>query len=174
MTITVEIDAKQLMQIIATASASLQDFAAPLGVSGQFLKLSTNDRYLMEIDPLGKKWQANSPSTINAYMRKHAGRISMLKQHARESGVSRSAFKSVGVKKILRDSGEMQDNMTYTINRNVMVFGTSPKTAAYAADQQYGSTKRKIPARPFLGITRDDKKYIQDVFTQYIQKALTK
>ena len=127
--------------------AALRDFTWVYSRIGEDLSVTTQQRYVNEVDPTGRKWLPNSPATIRAYRSKHG-------------------YKS-GVKKILRDSGDLQDLMSWRIADKSLLFGPHSKTWGYAALMQLGT--RRSPARPYLGITPQDIQFIESTTAEYIR-----
>lgn len=116
---------------------------------GEHLTATTKQRFDDSVDPDGNKWVTNAQSTITATLRKK-----------RESN-----------KKPLIDSGQLRDSIRYQVfNEGVVIgtnrdFGNEGKQVS-AAVHQFGSKNGNITARPFLGISSDDKRHIlTDVMT---------
>lgn len=49
---------------------------------------------------------------------------------------------------------------------------TGPATQKYAATHQFGDDKRKIPARPYLGLSEIDEQEIVDIIGDHISNVL--
>lgn len=116
---------------------------------GEHLTATTKQRFDDSVDPDGNKWASNAQSTITATLRKK-----------RESN-----------KKPLIDSTQLRDSIRYQVfNEGVVVgtnrdFGINGKQVSSAV-HQFGSKNGNIPARPFLGISHQDKRHIlTDVMT---------
>lgn len=105
---------------------------------GEELKKNTQDRFEKEIDPAGKKWKP-----LDA---KYAKRKAKKATH----------------NKILQFGGYLHDELHTVATDKGMQFGSNRK---YAAIQQFGGKVGKvgkIPARPFIGISDEDRQAIRD------------
>ena len=127
---------------------------------GQYLVESTQERFTKEEDPEGKKWAALKQSTKDS------------KKHA----------------KILTESSGLRDSVIYAVRNNGLRVGTNKE---YGATHQFGRDKMpghkravptafgkklkfpvwaevkgydpKIPARPFLGFSTEDRQIIMEI-----------
>ena len=67
--------------------------------------------------------------------------------------------------KILVLSGRLKDSFTYAVSQQRIAFMT---TVPYAATHQFGSAKKNIPARPFLGFSKSNLKEIEKVIDEKV------
>ncbi len=81
--------------------------------------------------------------------------------------------------KILRKDGALEDNWEIATTKEVKVFNNSKANKlGYGIVHQFGSSKKKIPARPFLPVNEDgelDKKLEKEVlkiFEDFLQEAI--
>lgn len=172
-TITSSPGAQQTIRALAKLSSKVQDLRKPFNVIGKSLILTHYERFQREVSPSGVKWAFNADSTILNYARKHGGFTKNKK--GRGAKINKKGIRRIAIKKILRDSGTLQDTFVYQSSPQMLRFGTSSVTSDYAAVHQFGSAKKNIPARPFLGLTVDDQSMIRNELKQYIlsQWALT-
>ena len=169
MAISIAADVSQAIRALSAIAGALNDFSIPLDKVYYALKTSTAARYVAELDPSGNKWAPNAESTILRYMEKRASfgrKLLGAGIRSREFRVSKKDLLAYSGKKILRDSGALQDTMTYEITSKTLIFGANPSTSKYAARMQLGSGR--IPARPYIGVTPPDITAIQDIFGAYI------
>ena len=152
---------------------ALASYQTPLQDVGQHLQLTTYMRFQNEVSPTGGKWAPDKEATLLAYMRKRTGgkHLSTKKTATGGRTVTAKGMVALGGKKILRNTGTLQDLMAYKITGNTLIFGPSVQTKNYAAAMQYGVPQKNIPARPYLGITPGDKVYINKVFSNYLVNA---
>ena len=68
--------------------------------------------------------------------------------------------------KILQDTGELKKSIQYEADNNSVTIGSK---LIYARTHQFG--RGKIPARPFLGVTPDDKKHIAQMIKIYLRRG---
>lgn len=59
------------------------------------------------------------------------------------------------------------DQFSYQISGRTLRIGTAAK---YGATQHFGSTKRGIPARPFIGFSAQDQIDIGDILMEHIER----
>lgn len=118
-----------------------------------YLDLYTRMRFDSAKAPDGSPWADNSPVTI-------------ARKGRNEPLVGRS--------------GDLRDTLRGDINGNTLVFGSD---RPYAAVQQFGASKGQfgktrrggsipwgdIPARPFLGLSKDDEDNITDIINEYLE-----
>jgi phage virion morphogenesis protein len=133
---------RRLISLTGDASPALLNI-------GEILVPSTRRRFETKTGPDGEPWERNSEVTI-----------------ARK-----------GRDNPLFDHGDLRRENAYEVigNDTLEVYNTLP----YAAMQHFGGTKAEfpwlwgdIPARPFLGISDDDKDAILDEIQAHIEAAL--
>lgn len=112
---------------------------------GAYIQRQTiKERFDKEQTPEGEKWKPLKPSTIKARNKRHK--------------TSRM--------KILQDTGELRRSIKYEADNEKVKVGSN---LIYARTHQFG--RDKIPARPFLGVTKQERQHIVKMLTQYIKKA---
>ncbi|MNZ38299.1 Phage virion morphogenesis family protein [compost metagenome] len=127
----------------------------PLNDIGEYLHLSTDDRFRAQVGPDGTPWAPLSPVTL-----------------ARKKG-----------NRILRESGTLQDTLRHQVSGNELSFGTDrPYGAAmqFGMRKGYaGKTRRgasipwgDIPARPYLGLSAEDDAEILAIIEDYLLQPL--
>jgi phage virion morphogenesis protein len=116
---------------------------------GEVLAESTKNRFGTLTGPDGKRWKDNSPVTIE-----RKGRNQPLTQH-----------------------GTLAEQiLAQLIEPDTLMVGSPME---YAAMQQFGGTEEEfphlwgdIPARPFIGISDDDRDEVVDLIQDYIESSL--
>lgn len=103
---------------------------------GEQLLTQTQKRIDAEKDPQGNAW-----TPLN------------------EKYAKRKAKKVGADKGILNFSGNLRNLLRYQADDYGLKFGSDRK---YANAQQFGNSKQNLPARPFLGLSDDDKKVIAE------------
>ena len=68
--------------------------------------------------------------------------------------------------KILQDTGELKKSIQYEADNSSVTVGSK---LIYARAHQFG--RGKIPARPFLGVTEDDKKHIAQMIKIFLKRG---
>lgn len=133
------------------------DLSLALEDIGEYLLRSTRQRAAQEIDAEGNPWVALSPR----YLRR--------KQKRRP-----------GVPKLKHDNHMLGSRLTRQIVGNTLLVGTGAK---YGAIHQFGGTTRHrkkngdaydvhIPARPFLGVSREDEGEILQLAREHLERVL--
>ena len=72
------------------------------------------------------------------------------------------------------DTGRLRNSITYRVAGEVLYVGTNVE---YAGIHQFGARAGRrrnvvIPARPFLGISRDDREKIEHIIQDFIRGEL--
>lgn len=133
---------------INSAIKQYTDLTPHMRAIGDYLESVTDERFDNQRSPNGKRWAALSP----AYARRKA------KDPRRKKGAG-----------ILVLTGQMRKDIKRKATKNSVEVGVkdsaSAQTKAKASAHQYGAPKRNIPARPFLGITNEDKKEILGILS---------
>ena len=113
---------------------------------GEYLNLSTHERFNRQVDPDGNRWAETSDVT--------------------------KARKTRNKDKILIESGDLMSTLRYQVLDDALEFGTD---RVYGAMMQFGGKKSQypnlwgdIPARPFLGLSIDDKAEILEILGDYL------
>lgn len=151
----------ELRRAIAGIASFARDPAPALEKVGEALTLSTTERQRAGRAPDGSAWPALNP----AYQAEKSGR------------------------ETLRESGQLMGSLSRQVRGRQLRFGTN---VIYAAIHQFGGTIRAkgggrlafflggslrrpaevtIPARPFLGISAEDREEIVAIFTDFAQRA---
>lgn len=116
---------------------------------GSMLLASTEQRFEDETGPDGKAWEPHSPATV---LQRGAGAP------------------------ILRDQGHLYQSLTYHASRLQAEVGTN---RAYARIHQLGGEAGRgrqvtIPARPYLGISDEDRTEIGAILNDHLERAVAR
>jgi phage virion morphogenesis protein len=142
------------------------------------LHSSTIDRFVTLRGPDGTPWKPNTQATIEAFARKTL----LAKGDWRKDGrLSKRGSAKLAAKKPLTGEGRLSAPANFHIEygQDYALVGTKIK---YAAVQQFGAkagafgaTRRgakipwgDIPARPFMGISDDDRSAILDIIRKHL------
>lgn len=74
-----------------------------------------------------------------------------------------------GGRSLLQSEGGLLDSIQYLVTGGDVEVGSN---LIYAATQQYGDTARSIPARPFLGISDENKGEIDELLQDHYRDLL--
>ena len=132
---------KQRLNAQANSLLNLQPFWQLVGMYVQ--KQTIKERFDKEQAPDGAKWKSLSAARIKQRMRRHR----------------------TGQMKILQDVGELRRSVQYEATQTYVRIGSN---LIYARTHQFG--RGKIPARPFLGITPNERRHINDMFRAYLKR----
>lgn len=177
--IAVEIEKDEITQALSRLSESLEIKRTILEQIGEYMIDSTKRRFGTSTAPDGERWAPNTDVTILQYMGKFGGSFT------KKGKISKRGAERARDKKPL--FGETR-GLSLTIGKALVGNDTlligSPKL--YAAAQQFGmkrgyaGTNRRgrpipwgdIPARPFLGVSHEDKAVILDIISTNLLKHL--
>ncbi|WP_310601196.1 phage virion morphogenesis protein [Desulfobulbus sp.] len=172
--IAVRIDDREVMAALDRLRAHADRMAPVFKIIGETLLQSTRQRFRDQEDPEGRPWQALKPSTV-------AGKAA--RGHS---------------SKILRARGHLADTIRYQADNNGVRIGTN---RIYGAIHQLGGTTSPhvirprtkkalawpgarhparsvnhpgsdIPARPYLGISRQDRDRILEIVADHLGTGL--
>jgi phage virion morphogenesis protein len=153
--ITIEIDDAQVRAVLDRLARRAANPRPALLEIGEELTESTLKRFASSTAPDGARWAPNAPSTL-----------------ARWRGKG-------GKQPLIGEGKALSTRINYNVSGNTLTVG-SPMI--YAAAQQFGakrgafgSNKRgspipwgDIPARPFLGLSADDRKIIERIIRDHL------
>ncbi|WP_033426805.1 phage virion morphogenesis protein [Psychrobacter lutiphocae] len=135
---------------------------------GEHLVNSTHDNFESSTAPDGSKWEANSPVTFARMLGKS--------DTGKSGRINKRGVNKVANKRPLIMSHTLMQSIHYQETSTNVTVGTN---MVYGAMMHYGGSKAKfphlwgdIPARPYLGIGRDDGSVIKDMIGDYLLDAL--
>ena len=132
---------KQRLNHQANNLLNLQPLWQSVGMYVQ--KRTIKERFDKEQAPDGSKWQPLSQARIKQRLKRHKS----------------------GNMKILQDTGELRRSVQYEAGQTYVRIGSN---LIYARTHQFG--RGKIPARPFLGATPNERQHINDMFRAYLKR----
>lgn len=139
---------------------------------GEYLLISTRERFDREQAPDGTPWEPLAESTLQRKMLKGVQRGKGKKRKrltTRKGTLKTGAISAALNSKILVESGNLRDLMRYQIGQDGLKFGSD---RIYAATHQFGDEKRDIPARPFLGLSEEDRQEILDILADHLKRVM--
>jgi len=148
---------------LARLAGRLIDRQPAMDEIGAELQASTHQRFREQRGPDGERWQALAPATLLG----RAGK----KARTKSGGFTKRARTRMDNAKILRDTGELFQSISFQASPSRVAVGTNKR---YAAIHQFGGKAgrdgtTRIPARPFLGIAEADRQMITDVLTRHLE-----
>ena len=165
--ITIDIDSRQVIDTLGSLMSAMGDLTRPMREVGEYLLLSTDTRYRAEKAPDGTRWAPNADSTLLAYIRRKGGANAFSRRRTRTGGrtLNTRGTRALAIKKILRDSGQLQDHIHYQASATGVDVGTNE---VYGATHQFG--RGNIPARPFLGLSREDEMEVVEILRAHLRR----
>lgn len=169
--IRIEIDDRELLGALTRLVEHAEHPGLAMREIGERLAESTQARFGSSAAPDGSRWEPNAQATILDHL---AGRGGFSKK------TGKVLAKGAGLvmnKRPLVDSGVLRDSIHWGLvdgGRGVEV-GTdrfADKWAAGAAVHQFGSEDGRIPARPFLGVSDEDRETILEIAERYLAEAV--
>jgi phage virion morphogenesis protein len=166
--ITIQVDDKQVLDMLAELSRRMTNLKPAMKEIGEDIVASTKRRFADSVGPDGTPWEANSSVTVARYLGVFSG------SHNKDGTLSkRGEARSSDKKPLIGETKTLQSTINYQLDGTSGVHIGSPKV--YAAMQQFGGTEAQfphlwgtIPARPFLGVSDQDKVNILDILGSYI------
>lgn len=160
--VKVEIKEDEITGALARLSAFLSDLTPAMQDIGDILVDSTKQRFIRGVSPDGARWAPKSQTTLDRYGARTSNRID--------------------VRPLFGPSGALSSQIFYEVTPDSVSWG-SPMV--YAATQQFGAAKGafgrtsrngpipwgNIPARPFLGISPEDRANILDSLADWVARA---
>lgn len=145
MTIYIDVDDAQILHTLNELASRVSNIRPALREIGEDLKESTQQRFVTTHAPDGSRWELNS--VLSTLLYKEGDRP-------------------------LTNLGTLGATIDYQIDNNELQISSPLK---YAAMMQFGGTKTEfpnlwgdIPARPFLGLSDEDRDGILHVLRDYL------
>lgn len=173
--IKVEVHDKEVGQALDRLFRSTQKPRPVLEQIGEILVDSTKRRFASSTGPDGQRWAPNTETTILRYLGVYKGSFGKRDGRLTKKGAERASSK----RPLIGETGSLSSQISYDVDGSGTLFVGS--SMIYAAAQQFGAKKRKfqgkapwgdIPARPFLGISDQDRANILDTISDYLTDSL--
>lgn len=137
----VSFDERPALQSLSNLAALTSNMEPVLRDIGEYLDLSHRLRWDREESPGGKPWAPLNPATLSRKAR-----------NGRNRG-------------ILVERGNLRDLLSYQISGESLFYGTNQ---VYGSAQHFGRPEINLPARPWLGISDDDERAIEDILVKHL------
>lgn len=170
--ITIQVDDKQVLDMLGELSRRCNNLQPAMKEIGEDIAASTKRRFADAVAPDGTPWAANSTeTTIPFYLGAFGG------SHKKDGTLSkRGEARSAAKKPLTGETKALRTTINYQLDGTSGVRIGSPMV--YAAMQQFGGVTSSasmipgkiIPARPFFGISEEDKANILDIVGSYLVK----
>ena len=143
----IHVDNTEVLDALNRLVQQGDDLTAPLQEVGEYLVESTKKRFATKTAPDGTAWKANSPVTVARKGRDDA---------------------------LIGETTQLADAIFSNVSGNALEIGS---TRQYAAMQQFGGSRSEfahlwgdIPARPFLGVSDDDKDEVLGILADHLSR----
>lgn len=184
--IKIEISDQGINQALTRLGKATEHLPTVLELIGDMLIDSTKQRFATSTGPDGQRWAPNSQVTILRYLAAKSGKFSskgkrtgnkdgyFYKKGENKDKLAAEGVTTVMGKRPLIDGGDLARQITKDIDGNTLYIGS---TTPYSAVQQFGAKKHQfkgkapwgdIPARPFLGLSDQDRTHILDTISDYL------
>ena len=158
---------------------------------GEYLVVATKKRFAEGKGPDGTPWAPNTEATILAYLRRRGGssvrrkgekrRHPYLRKDGRVN--KRGAALVAGKRPLIGESKRLSHEIHYRATASEVAVGSPLEQSAVmqfgAKEGEFGSTKRgapipfgDIPARPFLGLSDEDRDQVLEILKEHLEIAL--
>lgn len=175
--IDIEVSDNGVNQALTRLANTTQYLPTVLDLIGDMLVDSTKQRFATSTGPDGQRWASNSQVTILRYLSKYKG--SYGKKTGKKTGklTKTGAGRVMGKRPLIGETGDLASQIDKKVEGNTLYIGSTMK---YAAVQQFGAKKNQfgkapwgdIPARPFLGLSDQDRNNILDTISDYLTDSL--
>jgi phage virion morphogenesis protein len=161
--ITIEIDDAALRAALGRAAAALADPSPLMADIGEYVREATKRRFAAGAGPDGVAWAPRSPATLEAYARRGDRPGARPLTGPSRALSTRIAWEMIpGGQGVAIGSGE--------VYAAAMQFGM-PKGYAGIARNDTPIPWGDIPARPFLGLSEDDRMAIREIIAEWLSDA---
>lgn len=178
--ITIKINDREIQQTIKRLARAGGDLKPAMQDIGEYLTVSTKKRFAEGQAPDGTPWEPNTAATIAAFARRKKG------SSVRRPGERRPKKRDLGAagkKPLIGESRRLSTEINYRADASSVAVGSSLEQAAVmqfgAKKGDFGRTKRgaaipfgNIPARPYLGLSDDDKVEIMEILREYLSAVM--
>jgi phage virion morphogenesis protein len=167
-----KIDDREIMRELHRLGKKAGSLHPCLKNIGEYLVESTEERFTKEVDPAGVKWAALKESTKN---RKKHTKILTESSGLRDSVVYavRNQGLRVGTNKIYGAAHQFGIDKDISIPAHKRLvktaFGKPLKFPVWSQVKSH-SVNPKLPARPFLGFSADDRTEIMEITRDFINR----
>lgn len=144
--VSVTIDDRAIVAALQRLQQHVSDLTPVYRDIGEQVQNQTKQRFRDQVDPDGIPWRDYAPLNDEYQARKDKN-----------------------ADKILIYDGYLSGGIHYQATGQGVEIGTNEK---YGATHQYGREEDGIPARPFLGLSDDDKAEVLEIIEQHIRDAI--
>lgn len=162
-------DDREVQQTLAEKLRKLEQPRPLLLMIGEYLAETTKQRFVTSTAPDGSRWAPNSRTTLERYVGARGG-------YSSKTGKINKKGEAVAMsKKPLVARGLLGEQIVVQADDTMVEIGSN---RIQAAVQQFGAAKGSlgggdpwgdIPARPFLGVSAEDRAAILEMVGDYLE-----
>lgn len=170
--IRVEIDDRELRAFLARFSGQA-GMGPALREIGEVLAETTKQRFASSRGPDGTVWAPNSDVTLLRYVQAFGG-LGKRRAGGGRNLTAKGTRRLAAKKPLIGETRSLSSTITYQVAGDSVTVGTP---MIYGGVQQFGAKKRQfggkapwgdIPARPFLGISLEDRGHILRILGRFL------
>lgn len=139
----VEIDDREVLKALQRLQDAGANMQGAFADIGEYLLISHRERWDRQVSPDGTPWAPLAPQTVK-YKKKNQDKILVL-------------------------DGNLRDLLRYQDRPDGLEFGTD---RIHGATHQFGREDAGISARPFLGLSDEDRVEVLDILQDHLEAAL--
>ncbi|WP_158971986.1 phage virion morphogenesis protein [Chachezhania sediminis] len=167
--ITVEINDAQVRQALDEIARALTDLTPAMQDIGEYLTETTKERFRKGVSPEGTPWAPKSQATIDAYVARK-DKVDFRPLHGPSGRLSSEISYQAGPSQV-----EIGSNLIYAAVQHFGAeagqfgarIGTDKRGRFYFMPIPWGD----IPARPFLGLSAEDRTGVLEILEEYVTGA---
>lgn len=173
--IEIELDDKLVLDAINRLLDTGADMTPAMQDIGEYLVDSTRRRFQDGVAPDGTPWAPNSETAYLSYLGKFGSSYSKKDGRLTKSGATRAA----GKKPLIGETKQLSTRIFSRATAHGVDVGSPLE---YAGTQHFGAAAKSftggktpwgdIPARPFLGLSSEDRDAVLDIVQEHIERAL--
>jgi phage gpG-like protein len=174
--ITIKIDDRAVLDALTRLQGRMSNMTTVMNDIGEHLVETSKRRFDTSTAPDGTPWAKNSETTLLRHLGKGKGVFSTSAKNKGEL-TKKAAGLAASKKPLIGKTGSLMVTIKHNAGSDFVEIG-SPEE--YAAMQQFGGQKSKfphlwgdIPARPFLGVSDQDRKSILDIISGYLNDSIS-
>ena len=171
--ITIRLAGAAVLEKLQHIARQVDDMRPAMQSIGEIMMESTKQRFSDSRGPDGQRWAANAESTVLARLAQIKG------AYTKQGKLSKKGSAAAMGKKPLVDTGMLQKTISYQVGADgqSVSIGTNRFSGEWtggAAVHQFGSKDGSIPARPFLGMSNEDRREVLSILDRFARQAIEK
>lgn len=178
MKINIEIDRAHVLATLRALSEAAVNLRPAMSHVGEYLILSTRQRFSAGRSPDGTPWAPNTETTLLRHLGRFKGSFN------KEGRLSnKGAGRVAGKRPLIGETGALSSQIAKVVGDDYVEVGSTMEYANVhqlgAAKGAFGRTRRgapipwgDIPARPFIGLSSDDEVEVIAILREHLTRAI--